>query len=169
MDARGIVDRFVEALDREDFQAAARVIAPGCAYVFRGREVRGREAIVASYADAAAWARESFDEIRYESKIKDEEDGETGGTPVPPGGREKEKTTGGTPVPPGEEGGKRRFRVRFVDLTLHRGVRHRHECEQVVLVGPSGLIEQIEHVDLPGERERLGAFFARVGVKARGD
>ncbi len=139
---------FVSTLDREDFAGTRGVIDPACVYVFRGTEMRGAEAIVGSYAAAAEWARESFDQIRYESAIADE----------------------------GEDGdGRRRFRVRFVDLTRHKGVDHRHECEQVVFVGSppaggerSGLIERIEHVDLPGERERLLAFLERVGVRPRG-
>ncbi len=150
MDARGVVERFVTALDHEDFADVARVISPGCVYVFRGAEMRGGGEVAGSYAAAAAWARGSFDSIRYESCVTDEgEDGE----------------------------GRRRFRIRFVDLTKHKGVDHRHECEQVVCVGVggsegddggAGLIERIEHVDLPGERERLAAFLMRVGVASRG-
>jgi len=60
-----------------------------------------------------------------------------------------------------------RFRVRFIDLTEHGGRSHRHECEQVFTVDADGRIDSIEHIDLPGERERLRAFLDGVGVKPR--
>ena len=61
-----------------------------------------------------------------------------------------------------------RFRVRFVDLTDHAGHAHRHECEQVFTINADGQIDRIEHVDLPGERERLDVFLERVGVRRDG-
>lgn len=61
-----------------------------------------------------------------------------------------------------------RYRVRFVDLTDHAGRSHRHECEQVLRTDRDGLIIGIEHIDLPGERERLADFLARVGVAPMG-
>lgn len=60
-----------------------------------------------------------------------------------------------------------RFRVRYADLTDHAGQSHRHECEQVFTFNSKGRIDTIEHVDLPGERERLDAFLESVGVSRR--
>ncbi len=57
-----------------------------------------------------------------------------------------------------------RFRVRYIDLTDHRGLTHRHECEQVFTFNNANQIDTIEHIDLPGERERLDTFLDRVGV-----
>ncbi len=133
MGPQSTASAFVKALDTEDFGAAQGLLAPGCAYAFRGKITRGAGEIVDSYRAAAAWASASFDRIRYESALTQE-----------------------SPA---------RFRVRFVDLTDHAGQSHRHECEQVFTVDAQSLIDRIEHVDLPGERERLDAFLERVGVK----
>ncbi len=51
----------------------------------------------------------------------------------------------------------------FTDDISHSGRRLVHTCEQRVRVGPEGLIVAIEHVDLPGERERLERFKAGCG------
>lgn len=54
--------------------------------------------------------------------------------------------------------------VTFVDHLEHRGARHTHRCEQRLGFDAAGRIRRIEHVDLPGEREALEGFFARVGI-----
>jgi len=57
------------ALDAEDYAAARPLIAGDCAYdTPRGRIV-GPDAILASYADSAAWVARAFDEVRYESEV----------------------------------------------------------------------------------------------------
>jgi hypothetical protein len=72
--ARDLVTRTVaalaQALDRDDFGAAARLIAPDCVYEIRASTIAGTPAIVASYADASAWGRRHFDEVRYESAVE---------------------------------------------------------------------------------------------------
>ncbi len=61
---------FAAALDQDDFTAAGGLVADDCAYD-TGREIRyGRAAILASYADATAWAHAKFDDVRYESEIE---------------------------------------------------------------------------------------------------
>ena len=68
-----IATAFATALDRDDFLDAARLIADDCVYD-TGREVlTGRAAILASYADATAWAHAKFDDVRYESEIENVE------------------------------------------------------------------------------------------------
>lgn len=136
MEATETAERFVTALDREDFETAAACVAMDCVYRFRGTELVGPTEIIVSYRKSAAWARASFDGMRYESRLAGEEPG--------------------------------RWRVRYTDLTEHRGLTHRHECEQVLWSDAAGLIGRIEHVDLPGEREKLMAFLASVGVEPMG-
>jgi hypothetical protein len=57
------------ALDRDDYAAAARLIASDCEYD-TGREVlRGADDIVASYQANSAWGRETFDALIFESRV----------------------------------------------------------------------------------------------------
>jgi hypothetical protein len=53
--------------------------------------------------------------------------------------------------------------IEFWDELVHRGRKHRHVCEQWVLV-EDGAIVRIEHHDLDGERERLDEFKAWCGA-----
>lgn len=64
-----IARAFAAALDRDDFAAAQRFLAPGCRYELRGEVLVGPEAIVASYADASRRAHAAFDEVRWESEV----------------------------------------------------------------------------------------------------
>lgn len=57
--------------------------------------------------------------------------------------------------------------ITFFDHIEHAGARITHVCEQCIHIGDSGLVERIEHHDLPGQRERLAVFFKRVGVDRR--
>jgi limonene-1,2-epoxide hydrolase len=131
-----IAQQFARALDREDYATAARMLEPACTYEIRGATIHGAAKIIGSYRQAGDWASAAFDEIRYESAVRESADGS--------------------------------FRIRFVDLTRHGDLHHRHECEQVVEVSATGLVTRIRHVDLPGERERLDAFLAACGIE-RGD
>ncbi len=68
-----VVTALATALDGDDFIAAGPLIADECVYD-TGREVlTGRAAILASYADATAWAHAKFDDVRYESEIENVE------------------------------------------------------------------------------------------------
>lgn len=60
-----------QALDRNDFIAAAMWIATDCVYEVRGEEIVGSAAILASYADTATWVEKVFDEVRYESAVEE--------------------------------------------------------------------------------------------------
>jgi hypothetical protein len=57
--------------------------------------------------------------------------------------------------------------VAFVDHLECRGEELTHRCEQRLAFDEVGRIRRIEHVDLPGEREALEGFFARVGIAGR--
>ena len=47
---------------------------------------------------------------------------------------------------------------------VHRGdERHEYRCRQHVRIGKAGLVEEIRHEELPGERERLQEFERRTG------
>ena len=48
--------------------------------------------------------------------------------------------------------------ITFTDRITHAGRSHTHTCEQRVRVNAAGLIDRIEHRDLPDEREQLDAF-----------
>lgn len=128
------------ALDAGDFEAARSLLARNCAYAFRGRVIRGSDAICASYEAAHVDALATFDEVGYESGVRAE--------------------------------GADAAVIRYVDVLTKGGVEHRHECEQRIVVDAraesGGTIVRIEHVDLPGEREALDVFLARVGLPTRG-
>jgi limonene-1,2-epoxide hydrolase len=56
--------------------------------------------------------------------------------------------------------------VRFTDYLMKAGGRwHRHRCVQEFEVGAAGLIVRIVHVELPGEREALDAYFLALGIE----
>ena len=54
--------------------------------------------------------------------------------------------------------------VRFWDRVTHGGEALEPRCEQRMHGAPGGLIDLIEHHDLPGERERLSEFRSRHGL-----
>jgi SnoaL-like protein len=68
-EATAIVARLAKALDADDFHAARRLLDDACAYDGRTGTLTGPDAIIQSYADASAWGRRMFDEIRYESEV----------------------------------------------------------------------------------------------------
>jgi ketosteroid isomerase-like protein len=78
-DPLDIARRFAQALDREDYAAAASCLAPDCEYAIRGRVLRGPEAIVASYREAGEWGAGRLDGIRFESSVRA---GDAGGAVV---------------------------------------------------------------------------------------
>jgi hypothetical protein len=54
--------------------------------------------------------------------------------------------------------------IEFADNISHAGRTLTHRCEQRISVDDAGRIARIEHIDLPGERERLCAFKAACGL-----
>ena len=127
-----VVGRFAVALDREDYAAAAALLAAGCVYLIRGETHTGPGAIIASYRGNGEHAARSFESITYSSSVR----------PDGPGSAQ----------------------IEFADHIRHRGMSLTHRCRQVATLGAHGLIARIEHVDLPGERERLDAFRRDCGL-----
>lgn len=66
---QAIVRRLAAALDADDFTTARSLLDEDCVYVGREETSHGAEAIIASYADASAWAHRALDEVRYESEV----------------------------------------------------------------------------------------------------
>jgi hypothetical protein len=127
-----IAAAFAQALDRDDYATATKLLAPACVYRFRDAVHEGRDAIIESYRTASAWARETFDEVAYASEIGALPDG--------------------------------RCAITFIDQLRHAGDAHEHRCRQIVRMNDAGLIEHIEHEDLPGQREAVDAFNRRHGI-----
>ena len=48
--------------------------------------------------------------------------------------------------------------ITYTDRVRRGGEWHEFRCRQHVLIGAAGLIEEIRHDELPGERERLQEF-----------
>jgi hypothetical protein len=72
-DAQRVIERasaLAAALDAEDYATARGLIADACVYEAPRGQVTGAESIVASYADAGAWAKRTFSEVRYESRVE---------------------------------------------------------------------------------------------------
>lgn len=68
-EAQAIVGRLAAALDADDFATALALLHDQCVYVGATETLVGAEGIIASYADASAWAHRAFDEVRYQSEI----------------------------------------------------------------------------------------------------
>ena len=54
--------------------------------------------------------------------------------------------------------------ITFLDHLAHHGHTLTHRCEQHLEFDEAGRICRILHVDLPGEREALAAFFKTLGI-----
>ena len=133
-----ITTRLASLLDAADHEQAAQLLAPDCVYDFRGSEMNGREAIMASYDAAHEEAVKTFDEVGYDSAVRADADDASSAI------------------------------IRYGDILTKNGVTHRHECEQRITINrESGLVTRIQHIDLPGERDRLNEFLVSVGLPAR--
>ena len=70
-EATAVVRRLAQALDADDYSGARACLAEDCVYVGLDETWHGCEAIIASYADASAWAHRTFDEVRYASEVEE--------------------------------------------------------------------------------------------------
>jgi len=70
-----ILAAFAAALDAGDFETAGRMLAADCSYETDIASIAGRVAVVASYAAAARWTKDRFDEVRTESAVEAPVDG----------------------------------------------------------------------------------------------
>jgi hypothetical protein len=73
--ALNLGSRFAAALDGEDYDTAARLIAPDGEYVTSKGTLVGPGPIVASYREAGDWARANIDVIAYESSVRVDQEG----------------------------------------------------------------------------------------------
>lgn len=64
-----------------------------------------------------------------------------------------------------EAEGPDRARIAFRDLLDHRGHHLDFRCEQVITVGAGETVVRIEHIDLPGEPEKVERFNRACGVR----
>jgi hypothetical protein len=65
-----VVRALAEALDLDDFETVAGLIADDCEYPTGRALLRGPSAIVASYREATEWGRRHLDSVRYESVVE---------------------------------------------------------------------------------------------------
>ncbi|HEU5297047.1 MAG TPA: nuclear transport factor 2 family protein [Burkholderiaceae bacterium] len=62
--------RLAKALDADDFDAVAALLAPTCQYQSPNGMVVGPAAIVASYRQAANWAKSAIQRVAYSSSVR---------------------------------------------------------------------------------------------------
>jgi hypothetical protein len=60
-----IVDRFAEALDRDDYVTASHCMEPDATYDDADKIIVGRDAILASFKATSDWGRTHLDELRF--------------------------------------------------------------------------------------------------------
>ncbi len=60
-------------------------------------------------------------------------------------------------------------RITFIDRVRIGGAWHEYHCRQRICVGAEGLIEEIRHDEIAGERERLEEFEATAASQTRRD
>ncbi len=70
-----VVSAFVWALDRADFEEAARWVSSECIYDTGRAELTGVETILGSYSANHGWATRTFERIRYRSHVEGEAPG----------------------------------------------------------------------------------------------
>lgn len=137
-DVRAAAQAFANALDRNDFEGAAAMLAATCRYdltkaAFTAEETLvGPAAIVESYRWHDARARSQFDRIEYFSVV--------------------EEVAGLAAV------------IRFSDILEKSGERHTYSCRQRITISDVGLIDAIVQEDIPEEKASVRAFMERVRV-----
>ena len=135
---RAVAQAFADALDRNDFETAAAMLAPNCRYDLTGASLTsegtllGPDAIVQSYRWHNARAHVLFDRVEYFSVV--------------------EEIEGAAAV------------IRFSDVIEKGTERHTYSCRQRVVVNEAGLIDLIVQLDIPEETAAVRAFLTRVGI-----
>jgi hypothetical protein len=64
--------------------------------------------------------------------------------------------------------GPARAAITFRDVLDHQGHHLDFRCQQILTTDDEGRVVQIEHIDFPGEPEKVVAFNAACGVKKPG-
>ncbi len=65
-----------QALDLGDFAAAGRLLAAECECTDGALRARGAEAVLAVYRVAAGWAEQAFDDVRHDSVVERDSNGD---------------------------------------------------------------------------------------------
>jgi hypothetical protein len=58
--------------------------------------------------------------------------------------------------------GLQEARIRFTDRLRIADEWHEYACEQIIRIGADGLVHEIVHTELPGQRESLAEFEAKL-------
>jgi len=66
---RASAERFIKALDEDDFESAKAYLAANCRYLTGKKDLRGPEAIIQSYREGSDKAKRVFDHVDYGSEI----------------------------------------------------------------------------------------------------
>ena len=127
---RAKAQAFANALDHNDLDTVAAMLAPGCQYDLTGASFTpegtlvGPDAIVASYRWHDTRARRLFDCLEY-SNVVEAIDG-------------------------------RRAVIRFIDVLEKAGAKHTYSCRQHITLDREWRIERIVQEDIPPKRPPCG-------------
>lgn len=66
-----------------------------------------------------------------------------------------------------EQVSENQFDIFFSDFLKHKGVTHNYKCKQRILINADGLVEEIIHLELPGEKEALQRYYEQVGLSKK--
>jgi hypothetical protein len=75
MNTLAVATSFAAALDAEDYEALAALVADECVYLTTSGQFVGPKAIVTSYKSAGTWAKANIESVSYESSVRITEDG----------------------------------------------------------------------------------------------
>ena len=60
---------------------------------------------------------------------------------------------------------EKEFYINFTDYLTHKGLSHTHRCTQKICFDDQGLIFQITHLKNEKEKNKLNAFYKKVGLR----
>jgi len=55
--------------------------------------------------------------------------------------------------------------ITYTDNTVHSGMTHKYQCQQVLTFNECGKIAHITHQEIEGQKEALEGFLKRCGIK----
>jgi len=127
---------FAKCLDADDYEAARTTLAADCRCDTGKAILTGPEAIIESYRNSSVWARSTFDDVRFESRIEQ------------------------------DLSSPYRICVFYSDILRKAGDSHVHQCRQFLTIDEASTkITAIEHLEVDAEAARLEEFFERIGVR----
>jgi hypothetical protein len=57
------------------------------------------------------------------------------------------------------------FEAIYIDIISKNGKSHNYQCKQIINFDQSFRIIRIQHVEIPGEHERILNFYSEIGLK----